>query len=34
MWQKSLGGSFNEGGRAVRQTSDGGFIVAGLTRSK
>lgn len=32
-WQKSLGGSNDENGASVSQTSDGGFIVAGDTYS-
>jgi len=32
-WQKSLGGSENDRARSVNQTSDGGYIVAGITRS-
>ena len=32
-WQRSLGGSNIEQGNAVRQTSDGGFLVAGETSS-
>lgn len=33
IWQKSLGGSSNDQARSVQQTSDGGFIVAGLSYS-
>jgi len=29
IWQKTFGGSSNDSGKAVRQTSDGGYIVAG-----
>lgn len=32
-WKKALGGSNNEWGYCIRQTSDGGYIVAGDTRS-
>lgn len=32
-WQKNLGGSGNDAGNAIRQTSDGGYIVAGYTNS-
>lgn len=32
-WQKSLGGSFADEAYAVEQTSDGGFIIAGLSKS-
>jgi len=32
-WQKSLGGSNSNIARAIRQTSDGGYIVAGETNS-
>ncbi len=32
-WQKSLGGTGGDIGRSVRQTSDGGYIVAGHTGS-
>ena len=34
IWQKSLGGSGQDMGRSVRQTSDGGYIVAGASGSK
>jgi hypothetical protein len=33
LWIKNYGGSENDGGSVVRQTSDGGYIVAGYTRS-
>jgi len=33
LWQKSLGGSFDEIGRYIQQTSDGGYIVAGQSTS-
>jgi len=32
-WQRALGGSRNDEARSIQQTSDGGFIVAGLTKS-
>ncbi|MCX8530946.1 T9SS type A sorting domain-containing protein [Chryseobacterium luquanense] len=32
-WQKSLGGSFSDYGKSIRQTQDGGFILAGSTQS-
>ncbi|MDK2886045.1 MAG: hypothetical protein PWP54_603 [Thermosipho sp. (in: thermotogales)] len=32
-WQKSLGGSKSDFGRAALQTNDGGFIIAGYTKS-
>jgi len=32
-WQKSLGGSGDENASSIRQTTDGGFIVAGFTAS-
>src|SRR5262249_49744603 len=33
VWQKSYGGSASDGAGAVRQTPDGGYVVAGYTRS-
>ena len=32
LWQRTFGGSWNDIGRCVRQTDDGGFIVAGNTK--
>ena len=32
-WQRYLGGSEQENGRSIQQTSDGGYIVAGLSES-
>ncbi len=32
-WQKTLGGSAAEAARAIRQTTDGGYIVAGYSNS-
>ncbi|WP_294299377.1 T9SS type A sorting domain-containing protein [uncultured Chryseobacterium sp.] len=32
-WQKSLGGSLSETAKSIRQTQDGGFIIAGSTIS-
>ena len=32
-WQKSLGGSNNDYAYAIRQTTDGGYIVAGYSFS-
>ncbi|HYV92813.1 MAG TPA: T9SS type A sorting domain-containing protein [Chitinophagales bacterium] len=33
VWQQSFGGGYNEDGRFIRQTSDGGFIIAGASAS-
>ncbi|PHR49568.1 MAG: hypothetical protein COA32_00120 [Fluviicola sp.] len=33
IWQKSLGGSGNESGSSIEQTTDGGYIVAGFSYS-
>ncbi|HMI06755.1 MAG TPA: T9SS type A sorting domain-containing protein, partial [Flavobacterium sp.] len=33
LWQKSFGGSGNEVAESIQQTTDGGYIVAGLTYS-
>ena len=33
VWQKCLGGSYEDGAYSIQQTSDGGFIVAGWTLS-
>ena len=33
LWTKTFGGSSSEEGRSVKQTLDGGYIVAGFTRS-
>lgn len=33
VWEKSLGGSFNEEAYSIEQTTDGGYIVAGVTDS-
>ena len=32
-WQKALGGSNNDGAYSIQQTSDGGYIMAGVTLS-
>ncbi|MHA2612326.1 MAG: InlB B-repeat-containing protein, partial [bacterium JZ-2024 1] len=33
LWQKTYGGEYNEGAYSIQQTSDGGYIVAGDTKS-
>jgi hypothetical protein len=33
-WEKTFGGSMAEGGNSIKQTQDGGFIVAGYAWSK
>lgn len=32
-WQKTYGGTSNEAGRSIQQTTDGGYIVAGISSS-
>ena len=34
LWERYIGGTGNDLGRSVRQTSDGGYILAGSTNSK
>lgn len=31
LWQKTIGGAGDQGGNAVRQTADGGYVIAGFT---
>ena len=33
LWSKVLGGNKKDGGKTIENTSDGGFIIAGITRS-
>ncbi len=33
VWQKTYGGTKNDDGYAIHQTSDGGFLIAGITHS-
>ncbi len=33
LWTKTIGGSKKDGGKTVENTTDGGFIIAGITRS-
>lgn len=33
LWTKTIGGTKKDGGKTVENTSDGGFIIAGITRS-
>lgn len=33
LWEKSIGGSGDDFGNGIQQTSDGGYIVAGATKS-
>jgi hypothetical protein len=33
VWQKSFGGTGGEGASSVKQTSDGGYVLAGVTHS-
>lgn len=33
LWTATFGGNFDDGGRCIRKTSDGGYIIAGYTSS-
>ncbi len=33
VWTKTFGGSYADGGKSIRETADGGFIIAGYTYS-
>ena len=33
IWDKSFGGNGNDGSKAIQQTPDGGFVIAGFTAS-
>jgi hypothetical protein len=33
LWTRTFGGSSYDGGRSVQQTSDGGYVIAGVTSS-
>ncbi len=33
LWSKTIGGTKKDGGKTVENTTDGGFIIAGITRS-